>query len=151
IDILKQMAKILDESLNKDGIFNATDIIKEFGYYLGKEINYTYEAQNALKFANNFKDNKNIKIPKIYWKYTTSKILVMEEIRGIKISEVEKLKKKEWDLKKISKNLVEGFMSQAFIYGVFHGDPHPGNILVIDQDTIGFIDFGIAGFVDNKT
>lgn len=151
IDILKQMAKLLDESLNRDGIFNAKDIINEFGYYLSKEINYTYEAQNALKFSRNFKDNKKLKVPDIYWLYTTSKVLVMEEINGIKISEIDKLKQKNYNLNKVSKNLVESFMTQAFIHGFFHGDPHPGNILVIDEDTLGFIDFGIMGFVDSLT
>lgn len=151
IEILSRMAKLVDESLNKDGMFKAGQVVKEFGYYLNKEIDYTYEAQNALKFANNFKDRSEVKIPKIYWDYTTGKVLVMEAIEGIKINEVDQLVQKNWNLKKISKNLADSFMTQVFIHGIFHGDPHPGNVMVIDENTIGYIDFGITGFMDSST
>lgn len=151
IEIISRMAKLVDESVNKSGMFKAGEIVKEFGYYLNREIDYTYEAQNALKFANNFKNRRGVKIPKIHWEYTTSKVLVMEEVAGIKISEVEKLKGKSWNLGKIAKNLADSFMTQVFIDGIFHGDPHPGNILVIDENTIGYIDFGITGFMDSGT
>lgn len=151
IDILSNMARLVDESLNKGGMLKASEVVKEFGYYLNKEIDYTYEAQNALKFANNFKNRRGVKIPKIYWEYTTCKVLVMEEIEGIKISEVEALEQKHWNLRKIAKNLADSFMTQVFIDGIFHGDPHPGNIMVIDENTIGYIDFGITGFMDNAT
>lgn len=151
IEIISKMGKLVDESVNKSGMFKAGEIVKEFGYYLSREIDYTYEAQNALKFANNFKNRRGVKIPKIYWEYTTSKVLVMEEIEGVKISEVENLEKKNWNLRKIAKNLADSFMTQVFIDGIFHGDPHPGNIMVIDENTIGYIDFGITGFMDSDT
>lgn len=150
MEVLHSMAHVIDERFNKTGMIRAVDIIRELSYSIHKELDYTYEAQNAQKFGENFKDNKNAVIPKIYWDYTTKKVVVMEEIRGIKISDIEEIERRNWDKSKIGKIGASLFMEQVFIHGLFHGDPHPGNILIVDKEKIGFIDFGIVGYIDDS-
>ncbi|KNF08696.1 ubiquinone biosynthesis protein UbiB [Gottschalkia purinilytica] len=149
MEVLHSMAHIVDERFNKTGMIRAVDIIRELSYSIHKELDYTYEAQNAHKFGENFKDNKNAVIPKIYWDYTTKRVVVMEEIKGIKISDIEEIERRNWDKSKIGKIGASLFMEQVFIHGLFHGDPHPGNILIVDKEKIGFIDFGIVGYMDD--
>lgn len=151
IAILKSMANMADERLKISEMFKVGDMINEFAYYLTKELDYTYEGQNAMKFSKNFRCDSRVVIPTIYWEYTTKRVIVMEEINGIKVSDVEKIGAKGWNVKRISKNLSDVFMTQVFIHELFHGDPHPGNIMVVDESRLGFIDFGIVGIVDNRT
>ncbi|AFS78747.1 ubiquinone biosynthesis protein UbiB [Gottschalkia acidurici 9a] len=149
ISVLRSMARIIDDKFNKEGIIKASDIIRELAYSLNRELDYTYEAHNAHKFRENFKENKNILIPKIYWDYTTRKILIMEEINGIKVIDIKSIEERGWNKEKISEIGAKLFMEQVLLYGLFHGDPHPGNILVVSEDVISFIDFGVVGYLDN--
>lgn len=148
---MKRLSKVVDKTINKEGVFSLEKTIKEFSDYLNKELNYIKEAQNARTFYRNFKDDKNIIIPKIYWNYTTEKVLVMDELVGIRLSEKEKIEKLGLDKQNIAMLLAQSFMKQVLIDGVFHADPHSGNIIIIDKEQIGFIDFGIVGYLDNST
>ncbi|MGL5347841.1 MAG: ABC1 kinase family protein [Peptostreptococcaceae bacterium] len=152
IEILKGMINALND-LNKEKEIDI-DLIKivdEFHTQLLRELDYNFEAINAMKFEKMFKDSTDVHIPKVYSEYTTKRVLVMEKVIGIKLSDVEQIKELGWDTEKIAQIGVKSFFKQVFENGFFHADPHPGNIFVVSRDCISYIDFGMIGIVDNKT
>lgn len=149
IEILKKIAQSLEE--NKDFDINLVKIIDEFNNQLLRELDYTFEVTNAVKFKKMFKDDKNVYIPTIYEKYTTKKVLVMEKVIGVKLSDKKSFEEFNWNTQKISDIGVSALFKQIFEYGFFHADLHPGNIFVIKEDIISYIDFGMVGIIDKKT
>ncbi|HHY90839.1 MAG TPA: ubiquinone biosynthesis protein UbiB [Clostridiales bacterium] len=148
MNILKTLAKILDEYFGDQIPFRMADIVEEFSYAMMRELNYMIEARNTEKFRENFKNDLHVVIPKVYWEYSTSKVLTLEKIKGIKLSNILKTENGKEDVKSIAAQIVEAFMKQIFIFGFFHADPHPGNIFVMPENRIAFIDFGITGYLE---
>ena len=114
------------------------------------ELDLTLEASAAEELSENFKDNPNYKVPKIYWELTSKNILVLEYIQGIRIDDINALKKANHNIKKITEIGTEVFFLQVFRDGFFHGDMHPGNILINPTGVLIPIDFGIMGRLSNK-
>jgi len=152
IQILKDMIKTLNDlNQNKEFDIDLTKILEEFHTQILRELDYNFEAINAMKFKKIFEDSTEVHIPNIYNQYTTKRILVMEKVIGIKLSEGYKIKKLGWDTDKISRIGVNSFFKQIFEHGFFHADPHPGNIFVVSKECISYIDFGMVGIIDDKT
>ena len=114
------------------------------------ELDLTLEASAAEELSENFKDNPDYKIPKIYWELTSKNMLVLEYIEGIRIDDINGLKKANHNIKKITEIGTEVFFLQVFRDGFFHGDMHPGNILIDPEGVLVPIDFGIMGRLSNK-
>ena len=114
------------------------------------ELDLTLEASAAEELSENFKDNPNYKVPKIYWEFTSKNILILEYIQGIRIDDINALKKANHNIKKITEIGTEVFFLQVFRDGFFHGDMHPGNILINSKGVLIPIDFGIMGRLSNK-
>lgn len=151
LDILFNLAKLLDEHMDKEKPYNLLEIVDEFSHVITRELDYSLEGRNAEKFHANFKNDSSILIPKVYWDYTSRKVLTLQRVYGIKIMDATKIKSKHWDLKSLATISAKCFMKQVFIFGFFHGDPHPGNIFAIGDSKISFIDFGIVGYLDKGT
>ncbi|OXT06399.1 2-polyprenylphenol 6-hydroxylase [Thermoanaerobacterium thermosaccharolyticum] len=149
IIILKTIAKILNERLT-DSPVDFVDIVNELSESLLNELDYTLEGNNADKFRENFINETYVYIPKIYWEYTTKKVLTMEYIDGISVKNKHKLIENGFDLKKIAYNGAMSILMQIFEFGFFHGDPHPGNILIKSDGKLSYIDFGIVGYMDRS-
>jgi ubiquinone biosynthesis protein len=124
---------------------NLTGVVKEFGKTIARELDFRHEAANILRFSYCFKDDPDIKVPKVYGLYTTRRVLVEEFIRGIKVGDVDNLLRSGHDLETLSRKAVRLVFDQIFTHGFFHADPHPGNIFVMEGDVIAFIDFGMMG------
>lgn len=150
LEILKSMAIALKD-FKKDIDIDLIQIVEEFQTQLMRELDYNFEALNAMKFRKIFAKSDDVYIPEVYEKYTTKRILVMEKIIGVKLSDVNKIKKLGWDTKAISEIGVRSLLKQVFEHGFFHADPHPGNIFILSQKTISYIDFGMIGIVDKKS
>ncbi|MGL4913377.1 MAG: ABC1 kinase family protein [Romboutsia sp.] len=150
LEILRTMAVALKD-LNKDIDVDLIQIVEEFQTQLLRELDYNFEAINAIKFKKIFKDSSQVYIPEVYSDYSTKKVLVLEKIVGVKLSDINKIKKMGWDTKEISDIGVKSLFKQIFEHGFFHADPHPGNIFVVGRKTISYIDFGMIGIVDKKT
>ena len=114
------------------------------------ELDLTLEASAADELAENFKDHPSYKVPKIYWEFTTKNMLVLEFIEGIRIDDLKKLNASKHNIKKITETGTEVFFLQVFRDGFFHGDMHPGNILINKEGALVPIDFGIMGRLSNK-
>ena len=143
IALLLRFAKLLRDRFLVYGV-DLVKIIEEFAKAIKKELDFKIEALHLKRFATNFKNNPNIKVPKLYKEYSTKRVLTMEFIDGIKISEVKRLKKEGYDLKEITKKGFDLICEQIFIHRFFHADPHPGNLMVSDGKIV-FLDFGIMG------
>lgn len=149
IMILKGIARILNERITESPV-DFVEIINELSNSLLNELDYTQEGNNADRFRENFAKEDYIYIPKVYWEYTTKKVLTMEYINGTSVKNRDILINKGFDLKEIAHNGAWSVLLQIYEFGFFHGDPHPGNILVKDDGRISYIDFGIVGYLDRS-
>ncbi len=150
IEIMFYVAKLLENRMPKIKALNPTKIIDEFAKWTEKELDFKKEAINAKRFAKNFSKSKIVKIPEIYEQLTTSKILVMEFIDGIELHNIKQIKKEKINLKPLIDKGFEAILTQVFIHGFFHADPHPGNIIITKDRKIAFVDFGIVGHFDEN-
>lgn len=151
LQILKTLSGILDDHLVKKNVFNFNDILNEFSITIKRELDYTIEAQNYENFRETYKNNDKVVIPKVFWKYITKETIITSEVRGIKTSNIAEIDGNGYDKGKIAFNIAEIYMEQVFLHGFYHGDPHPGNLFVINENKIGFIDFGIIGYIDDES
>ncbi|XP_022962957.1 protein ACTIVITY OF BC1 COMPLEX KINASE 8, chloroplastic-like [Cucurbita moschata] len=127
-------------------------IYDECANVLYQEIDYTKEAANAEQFANNFKNLNYVKVPSIFWDYTTPQVLTMEYVPGIKINKIKALDQLGIDRKRLGRYAVESYLEQILSHGFFHADPHPGNIAVDDVNggRLIFYDFGMMGSISSN-
>ncbi|ADL12254.1 ABC1 kinase family protein [Acetohalobium arabaticum] len=150
LDIIFNLAEILDKRVIGDDFLDPVEIASEFNRIIKKELDYQIEGRNTEKFNRNFADEEEIKVPKIYWELSTKKLLVSEYIEGTKLSRI-KSEDIDCDYKKIAQIGANSFMKQVLVDGFFHGDPHPGNVLITPEEKVAFIDFGIVGRIDKDT
>lgn len=150
-DILYFVAKLLQERIDKKSATNYMEIVDEFSASIKREMDYNFEARNCEKFAQIHKNDEDIYIPRVYWEFTSKKVLALEMVEGVKISDVDEIKRRGWDCKTAAFIEAKAFMKQVFSYGFFHADLHPGNVFVLDKGTIAFVDFGIVGVIDKDT
>ncbi len=150
IDILKAIADMFDNVLAPYGIKSLKEVTSEFEMYMADELDYLKEAKNLKRFTKMFENEKRIKIPKLYEEYSTSKIVTMEFIQGIKINDVSKYSEYNINNKKIAKVGFDLLCDQIFVHRFFHADPHPGNLFITKDKKIAFIDFGLMGMITKK-
>ena len=150
IEIMFYIAKLLENRILKLKRFNPVKIIEEFKKWTEKELDFKREASHAKRFARNFSHDKTIKIPEIYDEFSTNKVLVMEFIDGIDLHNIKQIKKKKIKLQPLMEKGFEAILTQVFIHGLFHADPHPGNIIITNDKKIAFVDFGIVGHFDEN-
>jgi len=126
---------------------NLAAILDEFASRIFEEMDYTFEGQNAEKFAKYYGGLEGIYVPKIYWKYTAKRVLTMEWIEGIKLTNVQKVKEAGFDSRHVIEVGVQCSLRQLLDYGYFHADPHPGNLLVMGDGRLAYLDFGMMSEV----
>ncbi|AKL95181.1 ubiquinone biosynthesis protein UbiB [Clostridium aceticum] len=151
LDILFNLARLLDEHMDKEKPYNLLEVVEEFSHVITKELDYSLEGRNAEKFHSQFKNDVKVHIPKVHWDFTSKKVLTLQRVYGTKIMDYEAIKAKQWDLNDLAITTANCFMKQVFIHGFFHGDPHPGNIFILGPSKISFIDFGVVGYLDKGT
>lgn len=143
--IMKDMAKFLEKyDVNAKNI-NLLYIVETFENMLKKELSLINERKNIERFENNFKENEYIHVPVVYKELSNNRILCMEFIEGIKITDKEKLEEAGFNPKEIASLGLELYIKQVMKYGFFHADPHPGNIFLGKDGKVIFIDFGAMG------
>ncbi|MDY0191609.1 MAG: AarF/UbiB family protein [Desulfuromonas sp.] len=149
LDILRGLAALLEKHGSFGNLCSPVEIVQEFHRTIYRELDFTKEAHAFSRFRNNFANSDTVYIPEIFWDQSTEAILTMEFINGIKISDREKLEQAGYDLKKIASNGAQAFLEQFITHGLFHGDPHPGNLMVLEHETICFLDLGIVGYIND--
>lgn len=126
-------------------------IVDEFGSKLFEEIDYLNEGRNAEQFACNFADNPNIKVPTIYWRYSSHRVLTLEWINGFKLTDIEQIKAAGLDRDALIRIGVESGLQQLLEFGFFHADPHPGNLFAMPDGRMAYIDFGMMDQLEQET
>ncbi|MFW6309007.1 MAG: ABC1 kinase family protein [bacterium] len=145
MEILYNLAEIAKERELFPDFIDPVDFVTEFRDSLMKELDFRREVSNMDKFRNNFADNPQVKIPHVYKDLSGDRLIVMEEIKGIQLNEINPENVSEVDTKSLADLGARVFMKQIFIDGFFHADPHPGNIFIVEQDKLAYIDFGLVG------
>jgi predicted unusual protein kinase regulating ubiquinone biosynthesis (AarF/ABC1/UbiB family) len=125
-------------------------MLREFHATVFEEMDYVKEARNADRFRYNFRTWRAVRVPKIYWSHTRTKVLTLEFIRGTKVVDIEALRARRISPVKVNRLLVRTYLKQLLEDGFFHADPHPGNLLVMDSGHLAFFDFGMVGRIDAK-
>lgn len=151
LEIMLYLATLLERNVMEFSLYHPVKIVEEFARTIEKEIDYTIEATNMERFARQFSENPDVYIPKVYRDTTTSRVITMEYIDGIKVSDIEKLEEAGLDKELITSRGADLTLKQVFHNGFFHADPHPGNIFVLPDNVICLVDFGMTGAVDRQT
>ena len=145
LEILAHIAALMEKYLEELQGHRPTSIVEEFARTISKEIDYSVEIGNIERFAKQFERNKTIYVPKVYRDLSCERILTMENIQGLKASDVDQLRKQGADLPLVAERGTNLIMEQIFVHGFFHADPHPGNIFILPDNLICFLDFGMMG------
>lgn len=151
IQILRGLAELADRYIPEIRLYNPVGIINEFGRSMEQETNFIIEANNVRRFAHNFANHSDIKVPKVFAEYTGRRVLVLEALDGIPLSQSAALKQEGLDPEEILKRGLRAYMKMVYTDGLFHGDLHAGNVLLLANNKIGLIDFGIVGRLNRKT
>lgn len=171
LDVLADLAQFAARHARLSENYDPIGLVEEFAYTLRNELDYTREGQNADRLRRNFADDAAIYIPKVYWEFTTPRVLTMEEIRGVKINDLDALDAAGLDRHRVAENSVRIMLTEVFEHGFFHADPHPGNFFVMSEAqaraarkrrgepvlsaddsvgaVIGLMDFGLVGRLDD--
>lgn len=150
ISVMHTIAYLLDRYVPQAKRYRPMEVVDEFARVIHKEQDFTVEGSHASRFAKMFEGDPTVKIPKVFWDYTTAEALTLERIYGTPLDEAEKIKAQGLDVKKIAENGVRAFFKQVFEFGFFHADMHPGNIFAGHDGTIIYLDFGIMGRIDTN-
>ncbi|KJR42948.1 unusual protein kinase [Candidatus Magnetoovum chiemensis] len=147
IGIMKIMATLMVKYLPETETFNPVGIVEEYAKTIKKELSFIEEARNLKRAAKNFKNLSKVKIPEIFPQYSSDKIIVMERFEGIRINDLTAIEKNGFSRHEIAKNLVDAYLKMILDDGFFHADPHPGNLFILEDGSIGIVDFGMAAML----
>ncbi len=150
LNILKDMAYLLDHHTKYGEIYDFSGMVADFENTLKNELDFTKEGENADAFRLNLSRDEGVTVPKVKWIYTTNRVLTMEYFEGIKISDSAALDLAGINRRKIAERLAASICNQILRDGFFHADPHPGNIQVMPDGTIIFLDLGMVGCLNES-
>ncbi|PKG33801.1 AarF/ABC1/UbiB kinase family protein [Methanoregula sp.] len=147
IAILQSMAERIETVLPETRLYNPKGMVDDFAHQIVKELDFTRDARNANRMSRNFQNFPGVRFPKIFWEYSKPHFLVMEFIEGVRIDDREAIEAMGLDPHAIGVRGFHAYLKMIFEDGYFHGDPHPGNLLVTKEGDIVFLDFGIVGIL----
>ena len=151
LEILKELATTASRYLEFADRYDLAGLVEEFSQTLRSELDYIREGHSAERFAENFASDRGIHVARVFWDFTTSRVLTLERIRGIKINDLEALDKQQTDRRWLAQCASNVVLKMVCEDGFFHADPHPGNFFIEKNGTIGLIDFGMVGVLDERT
>lgn len=130
--------------------FRLPMLVDEFARGIRRELDFVAEAAYTHKFRERFGDDDRIRVPQVYWDYTSERVLTMRRLEGAHLSEVLAGEGPRVDRKAVARIVMDAYLRQFFVLGVFHADPHPGNILVAPDGRVAMLDFGLVGRVSPR-
>lgn len=145
IELLTQFAELLEGRI--DVGFSLVGLVQEFARSINRELDYVLEARNADRFAANFEDSQSVKIPRVYWRYCSPRVLTLERLVGPTLNSEVVFNLPLGEKRALANSLTDCWFKQIFKDGFFHADPHPANIVYLDEGRLGLLDFGLAGFL----
>jgi len=148
--ILQDLAELAEKYLPSLRVYKLSEIISQFNRTLELELDFDHEGRTMDLFRSSFQDDRTVYIPMVYWDLTTRRVLTMEYIDGIRLTEIDRLDKEDLDRKTVAVNGSRFVLKQIFKHGFFHADPHPGNLLIMENNVIAPVDFGQVGHIDTE-
>ena len=145
VGILEGIAERAEKAFPGLAVYNLPGLVREFARQIRRELDFVSDGKNADLLARNLEGVEGVRVPRIYWRYSCERLLVMEYIQGVRIDDVEAIRKMGYDPKVIAVRGFKVYLKQIFEDGFFHGDPHPGNLVVTTEGDIVFLDFGLMG------
>lgn len=143
--ILRDLANFADKHVPNISGLNPVGVVEEFSVTLIKELDFENEAKNAERFGRQFVDDVTIKVPRVYEEFTSSRVITMDFLSGISVTDRDGLERAGIDPIELSENITRLIYSQIFEHGFFHADPHPGNMYILEDGVTGLLDFGMMG------
>jgi ubiquinone biosynthesis protein len=143
--IAHDLAVFISKHVPEISGLNPVGMVQEFASSMMKELDFTNEASNAERFANQFEDSDRIKVPRVFPDQSTERVLTMEFIKGLPADEPVILRQHDIDPVELSESITELIFEQIFTHGFFHGDPHPGNLTILPRGVTGLYDYGMMG------
>jgi ubiquinone biosynthesis protein len=148
--LLADLAALADRRLADAALYNLPALVDEFARTIRREQDLAREGRLITRIAAQFDGDVTVRFPRVYWPLTTPAVLTMEFLDGVKVSSVGTPSAPDLDARIVARRGADAILKQILVYGLFHADPHPGNILVLPGNVVAFIDFGIVGRVDRR-
>lgn len=143
--ILLHIAELAEQNLPDVRRYRPGEIVRLLSNALLEELDFTAEARNTETLADAFAQDRNIVVPAIHWPFTSERLLVQDRLSGVAVSDAKALSASGLDRALLARRGAEAFLKAAFEEGLFHADPHPGNLFCLAGNRVGFIDFGMIG------
>lgn len=150
LEIITNLASMMEAGVQQARDMDLSGLVSQFAADIKRELDFRLELNSSHRFARNFADDFHVHVPKTHDELCTSKVLVMEFLNGIVVSDKDRLVAEGYDLKIIAARGVDMAMKSAIEHGFFHADPHPGNLFILPNNDIGLIDFGMMGILSPR-
>ncbi len=151
LELMYQAARLARDRVKALGFIDAIALVDEFARTIRQELDYRAEARNAEQFHRNFAGHRGVRVPRVYWQYSGSRVLTLERLEGRQLKDVDLESYTMEERSRLATTIADAWMAMIFRHGFFHADPHPSNLMVLDEhDTIGIIDFGMAGTLTDE-
>jgi len=151
LEILSDLARVLVRYSINSVVSDPVAVVEEFNRSIHRELDFLSEGRNIHRFGRMYADDSTVLIPSFYPELSSSRVLVMDFVDGIKASNLEELESEGLDRTVIAERGAQLILKQIFQHGFFHADPHPGNILVLEDNVIAPLDYGMVGNLDDPT
>jgi ubiquinone biosynthesis protein len=145
LQLMRSAAKVVRERVHALDFVDAEALVDEFARAIRQELDYNHEARNAETFRRNFGDSTDVVVPKVIWRYSSARVLTLEFLAGEQFADLDLEARSLEERRELAYRMTDTWMTMIFRHGFFHGDPHPANILLLDDGRIGLVDFGLAG------
>lgn len=150
ISALMGLAELAERHLSGSEIYDPVGVVREFARTIRREMDFTREGHTIEKFRDNFSGTKWMFFPPVYWKQTSRGVLTLAYVEGIKVSDLGSLGRAGLDRRLIARRGADAFLEMVLNHGFFHGDPHPGNVMILPDNVICLLDYGIVGRLDEE-
>lgn len=150
LSLMHEIAVLIERNIAEARIFDPVGLVNHFARTIRRELNFAREGRTMDEFRRLFRQDATLYVPTVFWELTTEAVLTMEFIDGLRIEEAAQQESIGFSPPDIAANGARIFMKQAFEFGVFHGDPHPGNIRIRRDGTICLLDYGMVGMLDER-
>ena len=148
ISALMALASLAERHVSGSELYDPAGVVREFARTIRREMDFTREGHTIEKFRDNFINTPWMYFPKVYWQQSSRAILTMEYIAGVKVSDKDNFTEQGLDGKLIARRGADAFLEMVLKHGFFHGDLHPGNVLILPDNIICLLDYGIVGRMD---
>ena len=145
LKLMASAARVARERVRQLDFIDTGELVEEFGRSIRLELDYQQEARNAETFRRNFAGDDRIAVPRVWWRYTTNRLLTLERLEGIHVKDIDLASWDDERRRELAYTMTDAWMAMIFRHAFFHGDPHPANVMHLDDGRLGLIDFGLAG------